>query len=446
MTISNKREHIILFLGDIAVFVVALWVTLLVRYGKAPSAELFQNHLIPFSIIFALWLLVLFIAGLYEKHTTILKSRLPSILFNTQLTNSAIAIVFFYFLPYFGINPKTNLFIFLVISFLMILGWRIYGVSVFGFKRRDKAILIGGGKEMKELKEEINSNDRYSIKFISSVDLNNLSSFDFKHDVLDVIYSESVPVVVVDMKNDKVGPILPNLYNLIFSNVKFIDMYKVYEDTFDRIPLSLLNYNWFLEHISRSTHTGYGFLKWVMDFSISLILGILSLILYPFIFLAIKAEDGGPVFIVQERIGRGNKVVRLVKFRSMKKNDSGVWPVEDDGRITRVGKFMRKTRIDELPQLWNVVLGDISLIGPRPDIIDLSKKLVGEIPYYTVRNLIKPGLSGWAQIKQELPPHSVEETKLRLSFDFYYIKNRSFMLDLRIALQTIKTLLSRLGK
>ncbi|MFA5841359.1 MAG: sugar transferase [Candidatus Paceibacterota bacterium] len=446
MTISNKSEPFILFLGDIAVFVVALWLTLFVRYGEVPSGNLFFSHLEPFSILFVLWSLVFFIAGLYDKHTSILKSRLPGILLNSQVTNSAVAVIFFYLFPYFGINPKTNLLIYLVISFALILLWRIYGVGLFGSHRREKAVLIGSGEEMRDLRDEINGNDRYSIKFVSSVDLSSLESFDFKSEVLDVIYAEGISAVVIDLKNEKVGPILPNLYNLIFSNVKFIDMYKVYEDTFDRIPLSLLNYNWFLENISLSVHAGYDVLKRLMDLAISLILGIISLVFYPFVFLAIKLEDGGPVFIAQERIGEGNIPVRLIKFRSMKKNDSGVWPTDGDGRITGVGKFLRRTRIDELPQLWSVVTGDLSLIGPRPDIIDLGRKLAGEIPYYTVRNLIKPGLSGWAQIKQDLPPHSVEETKLRLSYDLYYIKNRSFMLDLRIALQTIKTLLSRSGK
>ncbi|MEK7614264.1 MAG: sugar transferase [Patescibacteria group bacterium] len=446
MTISNKKEFLILFLGDLTIFVVSLWLTLLVRYQKVPSGELFLDHLSPFFIVFLFWTLVFFIAGLYEKHTSILRSRLPGILLNTQVVNSAIAVFFFYLFPSFGINPKINLILYLIISYVLIIFWRVNGLNLFGFRRREKAILIGSGEEMKELKDEINSNDRYSIKFIASVDLSNLRSFDFKSEILDKIYSEGVSVAIVDLRNEKVGPILPNLYNLIFSNVKFIDMYKVYEDTFDRIPLSLLNYDWFLENISRSVHAGYDALKRLMDLVISLALGIASLVFYPIVFLAIKLEDGGPVFIAQERIGKGNIPFKLIKFRSMKKNDSGIWPTEGDGMITNVGRFLRKTRIDELPQLWSVVTGGLSLIGPRPDIIDLGRKLAEEIPYYIARNLIKPGLSGWAQIKQDIPPHSIEETKKRLSYDLYYIKNRSLMLDLRIALQTIKTLLSRSGR
>ncbi len=446
MTISNRRESLTLFLGDMVVFVTALWLTLFVRYREVPKGELFQNHLIPFSILFLIWALIFFIAGLYEKHTTLLKGRLPALLLRSQLVNSVIAVLFFYFLPYSGINPKTNLFIYLIVSFFLIWGWRAYLGPALGFRKRERAILIGSGKEMEELKDEINTNDRYSIKFISSLDLDKIGNLDFQSEILSTIRSKNISSIVVDLRNEKIGPILPKLYNLIFSGVKFIDINKVYEDTFDRIPLSLLNYTWFLEHGFRSASIGYDFLKRFMDISISLILGLVSLILYPFVFLAIKLEDGGRVFITQERIGKGNKIIRLIKFRSMKISDSGVWPTEEDVRVTKVGKFLRKTRIDELPQLWNVVLGDISLIGPRPDIIGLGRKLSEEIPYYPVRNLIKPGLSGWAQIKQDFPPHSIEETRQRLSYDLYYMRNRSLMLDLRISLKTIRTLVSRSGR
>ncbi|KKT36458.1 MAG: Exopolysaccharide biosynthesis polyprenyl glycosylphosphotransferase [Candidatus Nomurabacteria bacterium GW2011_GWB1_44_12] len=264
--------------------------------------------------------------------------------------------------------------------------------------------------------------------------------------MVEKIYSEGVTSVVIDLKHEKADAILPSLYNLIFSNVRFLDMYKVYEEVFDRVPLSLVGYNWFLENISFSPHTMYDTLKRMMDVAIASALGIVSLIFYPFVFVAIKLEDGGPVFITQERIGAGNRIIKLWKFRSMRGSDAGKWVTEGDDRITHVGKFLRKSRIDELPQLWNIIRGDLSLIGPRPDIVAMGKKLADELPYYTVRNLIKPGLSGWAQIKQDIAPQSLEETRERLAYDLYYLKNRSFILDLTIALKTMKTLLSRTGK
>jgi lipopolysaccharide/colanic/teichoic acid biosynthesis glycosyltransferase len=189
------------------------------------------------------------------------------------------------------------------------------------------------------------------------------------------------------------------------------------------------------------------FPKRVMDVVLSLPLGLVSLVFYPFVYVAIKLDDRGEIFIRQERVGKDGKNISLYKFRSMSQNITDL-SVKTENRITKVGNFLRKSRIDELPQLWNVLSGDISLIGPRPELpsgVDIYEK---EIPYYNIRHLIKPGLSGWAQINQETHPHHsahISLTKEKLTYDIYYIKNRSFWLDIKIALKTIKSLLSRTG-
>lgn len=446
MTSLNRREPLILFAGDLLAFSLALFLALFLRYGDIPSAGLLREHVVPFAALFLLWTLVFFIAGLYEKHTLVFKGKLPTLIFNTQIANSLLAVLFFYmFVPFFGITPKTVLLIHLIVSFVLLVVWRVILVPRFGFRHREHAILIGAGSEMKELKEEVNGNERYNLVFISSVDLDHISGIAFQEEIVEKVYSEEVTSIVIDLRHEEAVKILPSLYNLIFSNVRFLDMHKVYEEVFDRIPLSLVGYSWFLENISFSSHLIYDTLKRMMDIFVGGVLGIISLLIYPFVFIAIKIEDRGPVFIVQNRVGQGNRMIKLWKFRSMQGSDGGVWLEQGDMRVTRVGKFLRRSRIDELPQLWNVVRGDISLIGPRPDIVDLGKKLAQELPYYTVRNLIKPGLSGWAQLKQDLPPQSINETRLRLAYDLYYLKNRSFILDLIIALKTIKVLILRKG-
>ncbi len=187
-----------------------------------------------------------------------------------------------------------------------------------------------------------------------------------------------------------------------------------------------------------------------MDMTISAVLLLISLLVYPFVYFAIKLEDGGTLFIIQERIGKNNRAVKILKFRSMTGNDKGVYTNgASELRVTRVGNFLRKTRIDELPQLWNVLRGDLSLIGPRPELPELAKSYSQSIPYYNVRHLIKPGLSGWAQIYHDAHPHhgvATEETKNKLSYDLYYIKNRSLFLDFKIALRTLRTLVSISGR
>lgn len=440
MHLLNKKEPVILFLGDAILLYSALWLTLLVRYGTIPGNEVFFDHITPFSILFVVWVFIFFVAGLYEKHTLILKSHLPGVLLNTQLINIVVAVLFFYFIPYFGIAPKTNLFIYIIISSILILGWRMFGVHALGMRKRQKAILIGSGEEMKELKEEVNNNARYNLKFVSSVNLDNIADIDFNEEILNKIYSENITTVVIDMQNKKTIPIMPELYHLIFAGVHFISKYKVYEDIFDRIPISLIGYNWFLENISHTSHLGYDILKRGMDISVSLVLGVISFVIYPFVYVAIKFDDGGPMFFRQERVGKGNKSIYIFKFRSMS--------TEENKKVTRLGSILRKTRLDELPQLWNVLIGDISLVGPRPEIPTLVKKYEQDIPYYDTRHIIKPGLSGWAQMYHENHPHhnaDVEETKRKLSYDLYYIKNRSFLLDLKIALKTMKVLISQKG-
>jgi len=388
MEIFNRREPIILFAGDLLAFSMALWLALAIRYGAIPSSDLLAKHWAPFSFLFLLWTFVFFVAGLYEKHTLVFKGKLPSLILNTQVANSLLAVVFFYLIPSFGITPKIVLAVYLVVSFLLIVFWRVSLVPHFGFRNRENAILIGASgvpsdttphdfakSEMQELKEEVNGNERYNLKFVSSVNLNQLDGIAFQEEVIEKVYSESVTSIVIDLKHEKADKILPSLYNLIFSNVRFLDMYKVYEEVFDRIPLSLVGYNWFLENISFSPHTMYDTLKRMMDVVIAGTLGVISLLLYPFVMLAIKLEDGGPIFITQERIGEGNRIIKLWKFRSMRGSDSGKWVTEGDDRITRTGRILRRSRIDELPQLWNVVRGDISLICPRPDMVSMGKKL-----------------------------------------------------------------------
>jgi lipopolysaccharide/colanic/teichoic acid biosynthesis glycosyltransferase len=180
-----------------------------------------------------------------------------------------------------------------------------------------------------------------------------------------------------------------------------------------------------------------------MDITMAIALTPVVLILAPVISVAILLADGAPVFFRQERVGKGNRPIRLLKFRTM--------TMETDlaaRKVTPLGNILRKTRLDELPQIWNVFLGELSFIGPRPEIPELVRQYVEVIPYYNIRHLITPGLSGWAQVHHEKHPHhraDVVETKAKLSYDLYYLKNRSFVLDVKIALKTIRTLLSRSG-
>jgi lipopolysaccharide/colanic/teichoic acid biosynthesis glycosyltransferase len=162
----------------------------------------------------------------------------------------------------------------------------------------------------------------------------------------------------------------------------------------------------------------------------------------------VKLDSPGPVLYRQKRVGRGGGIFYCYKFRSMRPDaeaDSGpTWADDDDPRITRVGRFLRTTRLDEIPQLWCVLKGDMAFVGPRPERPEFVAWLTREVPYYNIRHLVRPGITGWAQIKYKYG-NTVEDAKEKLQYDLFYIKNASIGLDILIMFQTIKILLLRRG-
>ncbi len=454
---ERSRELIILIVGDILCFSVALYLTLLVRYFEIPSQELLHDHFGPFLILTGVWLFIFYIAGLYDKHTAFLKKLLFSRILNTQVVNILIAALLFLIIP-FGIAPKTNLVIYLFVSVLLITIWRLKFFNLLSPKQRHRAILIADGEEAIELVDEVNNNDRYNYTFVRLIDSESAGSIEnFEAKLMSLIERERISIIVANPRTEYVEKIMPRLFELSFLKFAFtfLDFNKVYEDTFDRVPLSSLRYDWFINHVSYSKSFVYDVGKRLFDVSVStLLLGFLGLLL-PFIYLAMRIEGPGPVFITQERIGRYNRRVQIYKLRTMTANDAGsaTWLSEDAKKanvVTKVGAFLRKTSIDELPQCFSILRGDMSLIGPRNDIVGLGERLASEIPYYTIRNFVKPGVTGWAQTHQQyaegqISPQSIEDSRVRLTYDLYYVKNRSMLLDIEIALRTIKTLLSRFG-
>ena len=454
---ERARELTVLIIGDVSVFIVALWGMLLVRYLSFPSAALFADHLGPFLILSTVWLFIFYIGGLYDKHTVFLKSLLFSRILNTQLVNGIIAAFLFLIIP-FGIAPKINLVIYLVISVMLLTWWRMYLYPKVVPKTKHRAILLASGPEAIELVDEINNNDRYNYYFIRIIDETTASTTEnFEEKLLKLIEKERVDIIVANPNGQYITAVLPKIFDLAFLRFQFtfLDFYKVYEDTFDRVPLSALRYEWFIAHVSQSKSLVYDVTKRVSDVAGSLILGAALLVMLPFIYVVMRLEGRGPLFITQERIGRFNTPVTVYKIRTMTENRSAsaTWTKEDaaeGNRITRVGSVLRKLSVDELPQVWTILKGDMSLIGPRNDIKGLGDRLASEIPYYNIRNFVKPGVTGWAQTHQHymgdnISPQSLDESKTRLAYDLYYVKNRSMLLDVDIALRTFKTLLSRFG-
>lgn len=454
---ERTRELLILVAGDILFFLVALWVTLLVRYLAIPSGELLGTHIGPFLIISAVWLFIFYIGGLYDKHTVFLKSLLFARIINTQIVNILVAALLFLIIP-FGIAPKTNLVIYLFVSTALITWWRLSASRLVAPKTKHRAILIADGAEAIALVDEINNNDRYNYSFHRLIDEQTAKSTpEFEQKLFALIEKERIDIIVANPNGQHTSAVLPKLFDMAFLKFEltFLDFYKVYEDTFDKVPLSALRYEWFIAHVSQTKSLVYDASKRLVDVTGSVFLGGVFLLLLPFIYAAMRIEGKGDLFISQERIGQLNKPVTVYKIRTMTENRSAsaTWTNEDakqGNRVTKVGAVLRKLSIDEIPQVWTILKGDMSLVGPRNDIKGLGERLAMEIPYYNIRNSVKPGVTGWAQTHQHymgdnISPQSLAESKERLSYDLYYVKNRSFLLDMEVALRTIKTVLSRLG-
>jgi exopolysaccharide biosynthesis polyprenyl glycosylphosphotransferase len=447
-----REESLYLLMGDLIVFYVSLWLTLAIREMSFPTSETWFLHAAPFSLLFFVSILIYFIAGLYDTHTSLLRSRLPGLIAYSQTVTVVVAALFFLLVPYFGITPKTILAIYLVISSALVVLWRLVLSRHVGVRRASNALMLGAGKEIDELLHELAVNARYGLRVRHRFAPEDVQMSDqLQEQILEFITKENITVIIVNTRDAHVTGMTPIFYNLLFlhPNLVIMDALQLYENIFRRVPISMLEHTWFIEHITRQQPLFYNVYHRVFDIVVSLLLGIITLLLVPFVVIVIKLDDRGPILSFQKRTGKDNQPLNLVKFRTMTTaNDEGKWG-EQQNQVTRVGRILRVTRIDELPQLWNVLLGGYSLIGPRPEFPDAVHAYAERIPYYNARHLITPGLSGWAQLNHETHPHhgiDVEETRQKLSYDLYYLKNRSFWLDLEIGLRTIKTLLSAVGK
>jgi len=449
MFLNLRREAFILLIGDLCFLAFSLWATLLLRYSAFPDSHTVYTHFVPFSFLFIFSVLVFLIAGLYEKHTLLVKSKLPEMVFYAQMANIAVAAIFFFLVPYFGIQPKTNLFIYLVLSTIFVSSWRLYFFPFLSVVKPAPALLVGEGKETEDVMGEVNGNTRYAMRFVARVDMGGRSIEEIQKTIISHLKETGVSIVVMPFGRLRDQSFSKEWDALMLSNVLFINLPDLYEDLFDSVPLSLLDTRWFLGARARTPTALYDVLKRGTDtmLALSALIFLLPLILI-IAFLLALGEGGGP-FIFQKRIGKGNRVISIIKFRTMLFDDGEDPEKKKHNRVTHLGAFLRRTQIDEIPQFWNVLRGDIALIGPRPEIPHFVTEYARVIPYYETRHLIQPGISGWAQIKHASPPKfklDVEATKQKLSYDLYYFKHRSFALDMEIVLRTIKILLGRASR
>lgn len=236
--------------------------------------------------------------------------------------------------------------------------------------------------------------------------------------------------------------VLANMNKIRLNTPKFQSMFEIYETYEKKVPIVYTGSHWFAskEIVNLRISNHVQIIKRIFDLTISILLLPIALVFILIGAILIKLTSKGPVFFTQVRAGQLEVPFKIYKLRTMhhsvEVNKSHT--VEGDGRIFPVGKFLRKTKIDELPQLFNILIGDMSLIGPRPERIEIVDKLIQENPYYELRHLVRPGITGWAQVND--PTATPEENFKKLEYDLYYIKNGSFWLDIKIVLMTINVI------
>jgi len=443
--VFTRRETAILAIGDFLILAASLWAALLIRNLALPGWGYFAQNLVPFIPVFLLSIAVFYIAGLYEKQTRLVRRVMGERIAYAQVANVIIAALLFFVLP-LTIAPKTILAIYLVVSVIAVTVWRFFRVKRELAKDSwTEAVLIARGDAARELFEEANENGRSLVHFGAIIDPSESSAKAIPA-ALEVARDKGARLVVLDTRDPVVVKALPELYGAMLEGVVFAEFENFYEGVFDRVPLEHVDHAWLLERLPRS-HSAYQVAKRAFD----ILLAIVGLIIaIPFVLVAaILLSFSGAPFIRNERVGKNERTFTLYKLRTMLLNDRGDPELRAKNRVTALGSFLRKTRIDELPQLWNILIGDLSFIGPRPELPSIAAIYEKEIPYYRARHLIAPGLSGWAQIRDYDAPKGgadVERTKTKLSYDLFYLKHRSFGLDLSIAAKTLRALASFSGK
>lgn len=423
--INKNWVWLILVLPDLLLAVAALWFALATRFGEIPSQERFFVHMQVFGPLFVLWLIVLFVHGLYEGKTL---RRYSDFIFGTlsaMAVSLVIAVIYFYIQPGTNLTPRRVLLIDIGYTWLLIALWRLLVRAFLTGRFVQDVYLLDRAGELKALASEVNAHQYLGFQVV------NIDS----GQQLDVGSIPNVSVVVVPDQLEAAPDLLKNVYKLRTKGVSFFNHRDFYESVFRRIWLTELTEIWFLENIDYQKKRFYNVLKRIIDVTAGLITGLVFVSTYPFFAMLIKASSPGKVIFRQKRVGLDGVVFTVYKYRTMNGGRTDTWTVPGDPRITRVGNIMRKLRLDELPQCINLLKGDMSLVGPRPEQVHFVEVLRSEVPFYDERHLVKPGLTGWAQLN--VYAGSLEETKLKLQYDLYYIKHRSLLFDIEIILKTI---------
>jgi exopolysaccharide biosynthesis polyprenyl glycosylphosphotransferase len=428
---KGRFKKIAVLLGDLIVLHSSLLLTLVIRYGTDDFTALWLRHWPSFFIIFLIWILVFYIYNLYNLILAADKLKFNQLALNAILVSSLLSSTFFYLNPSTQITPKTNLALFIVITIALFILWRkFFNTILQSYLPKNNLLLIAKRDKVESLVNYIQT--KQHLGFNTALVLEETLS---EESLKDIIKTKRIHTIVLDPAHEQAETFRKLLFKCLPYNLIFTDLSSFYEKITGKVSIDTITHTWFLENFNEGEKKYFNHIKRIYDLIMALILFAITLPFWPIIALIIIIDSGLPVFFKQERLGKNGEIFKIIKFRTMKHD-----------KITRAGSFLRKTRLDELPQLLNIIQGKMSFIGPRPEQPSIVEKLKEQIPFYLERLLIKPGLSGWDQISENYHSASYQDSFEKLQYDLFYIKNRSIYLDFSITLKTVATILRRKGK
>ncbi|MEA3453066.1 MAG: sugar transferase [Patescibacteria group bacterium] len=427
----TKLKISLILIANCFSFFVSLALTILIRYGFNDFQEAFWNHTYLFVLLFIFWLAIVYIFDLWSLKFIEQKS----ILFKSFILATGVflfgSIVFLYiFDKFLQPSPKTNLLIFSVIFLFLNYGIKIFLNRLFFHNLRISLLVLDKSQEAKDLISSIKIDKALGYDVVDLPGEISLSS-------IETLISKEKKNIIIIIPNSTEDELFINLiYKLLPLGIKIMGLSEFYESILLKEPLDGLSQKWFITNLKSKKF--YTSMSRLTDIILSLFFIILLSPIFLLCIISIKLFDKGTIFFVQKRAGKNDKEFLLYKFRTMDSNIKGpLWTEEQDKRITKIGKILRELHFDELPQLFNIFKGDMSFVGPRAESVDLVNIYKEELPYYEIRSIIKPGLTGWAQIHYR-PSASLIEAKEKLRYDFFYIKYRSQTIDFLVLLKTVK--------
>ena len=458
-----RERRTLLLLGDFLMAVIALVIALYVW----SIADIYQSFTLSFIRRLPNWIFLLpfiwpfLMARLYDEHRARDREQTLRGIALSAFIGLGFYLVFYFTTPVPKSLPRIGVAVFIVTTFILTLIWRLSYIRIFTapqFMRR--VLLVGAGETGKIMLKIINQTKPRPYILIGIIDddpqkigtaIEGYDVLGGSSELLDIIANHHVTDLIVAITGRMQGGMFQALLDAQELGTDITRMPVAYEELLHRVPIRYLEAEWILRSFvdKARSETFFEMMKRGLDILGGLVgLAILFLIC-PFVAVAILIDSGRPIFYKQTRMGRGGQYYDIYKFRTMHKdaepNGQPQWAEENDRRATRIGLLLRKTHLDEIPQFYNVLRGEMSLVGPRAERPELVEWFQQHVPFYRARLLVRPGITGWAQVNQPYAS-TIDETIEKLEYDLYYIMHRSLIMDMRVILRTPNMVLGLRGR